>query len=341
MIKITEVETSSLSCEPFLRRCENGELICVCQCDGPWEPHKDNRVFFWHSQDDGKTWGKRTLLYPEDGNAVYCTELTAADGVLTAYLTLHSGRFLDWKCVMMKSYDSGYTWTNAGPPPHFEEYTFVRKQIKLKNGNILIPYQYYPVTQEGIRHALSLEEPEQRRVNNTNAPYCESGVIISEDGGKTFDKYIANRMDMSDGWVWSEPSIIELSNGRIMMFLRRCASGWIWRCYSDDGGKSWSEIEKTDIPNPSNKPTLIRLDDKRIALIHTPNNTVNHKDGWMLRFPLEVWISTDDLKTFEQKIKITDFPGYYSYTDGIYEDGHLRFVVEHNRHSILCIDVEI
>lgn len=342
-IFISEVCTSSLSCEPFVRRCANGELICVVQCDGPWEPHKDNRVYYFHSNDEGRNWSKRTLLYPEDGNAVYCTELTSKEGVLTAYLTLHDGRFLDWKCVVMKSYDSGYTWENAGAPPHFKEYTFVRTEKTMKNGDILIPYQYYPVTAEDVAYARTFEDPEQRRVNNTKAPYCESGVLKSIDNGKTYKRIATCKMEMPDSksWVWSEPTIAQLGDGTIMMYLRWCGTGWIWSCYSKDNGDTWSELKKTDIPNPSCKPCLVNLDGDRIALIHTPNNTVLNRDGWPLRFPLEVWVSSDGLKTWDKRIRITDYPGYYSYSDGFYEDGKLRFVIEHNRHSVIYVELEV
>ena len=33
-VKIKEIYTNSLSCEPIVRRTANGELLCICQCDG-------------------------------------------------------------------------------------------------------------------------------------------------------------------------------------------------------------------------------------------------------------------------------------------------------------------
>ena len=123
--------------------------------------------------------------------------------------------------------------------------------------------------------------------------------------------------------------------------MRKCRSGWLYRCDSPDGGKTWGEYYKTDIPNPTNKPRLINLDGGRIALIHTPNNAGIENGGWALRFPLELWISDNDIKSWSEKIRLTDFPGAYSYSDGFYEDGHIHFVIEHNRHTILYFDVEL
>lgn len=338
-ISIHQIHTNSLSCEPLVKRVANGELLCVCQCDGTREPAPENRVYAFHSKDNGETWSAGENIYPEDGQAVYCTELTVSGDEITAYLTVHSGRFLDWKCYMMKSWDNGYSWRNCGNPPFFPEYTFIRPTLITKDNRTLIPYQTYPVTRQEHDRILA-EETDKAIFSNTKTPYCESGVLISHDGGKTCEKYTACRMDMSDGWIWSEPTIAELSDGSIAMLMRKCRSGWLYRCDSRDGGKTWGEYYQTDIPNPSNKPRLIPIDHGRIALLHTPNN-IGGTNGWAPRFPLQLWISEDDMKTWKEKITLTDFPGNYSYSDGFYEDGHIRFVIEHNRHTILYFDITL
>jgi len=118
------------------------------------------------------------------------------------------------------------------------------------------------------------------------------------------------------------------------MLTRRDNSGYLYRCDSKDGGKTWDNLRKTEIPNPSNKSLLVNLDDGRIALFNVPNSI-------KYRFPLELWISDDDMKTWKEKIRLTDFPGQYSYSDAFYENGHLHMVIEHNRHSILYFDITL
>ena len=335
-ITIRQIHTNTLACEPLLERCANGELLCVCQCDGTYEPAPENRVYAFHSADNGETWSKKESIYPEDGQAVYATELTVFGDEITAYLTVHSGRFIDWKCCMMKSFDNGYTWKNYGTPPFFPEYTFMRPTLVKRNGDILMPYQYYPVTREEHDRLLYEEtKPKKFIGTNTETPYCESGVLYSTDGGKSYEKYTACRMDQSAGWIWSEPTVAELSDGSVAMLMRKNQTGWLYRCDSKDGGRTWGEYYQTDIPNPSNKPRLIPLDNGRIALLHTPSATLGK------RFPLELWISDDDMHTWSEKIRLTDFPGSYSYSDGFYEDGHIRFVIEHNRHTILYFDITL
>lgn len=330
-IRIKQIYTNSLSCEPMLERTQNGELLCVCQCDGPSEPHPDNRVYAFHSKDNGETWSAKEKIYPEDGNAVYCTELSVVGEEITAYLTVHNGRFLNWKCVMMKSFDNGYTWKNYGAPPHFSEYTFIRTQIHTSKGDIIIPYQHYPVKQADVDRVLNSETIPDKALWEAGAAYCESGVLISSDNGNNYDRYTASKMKMVN-WIWSEPTIAELSDGRLAMLMRKDYSGCLWYTESSDGGKTWSDTIETNIPNPSNKPRLIKCGNK-IALIHTPDVGK--------RYPLSIWISDDDMKTWKNKTNLTEFPGSYSYTDGFYEDGHIMFTIEHNRHTILFFDVEL
>ena len=337
-ISIHQVATHSLSCEPMIERAANGELVCVCQCGGVTEPDIENRVLVYHSKDNGETWSGGEKIYPEDGNAVYCTEMTVHGDTLTAYLTVHSGRFLIWNCVMMRSRDNGYTWENCGNPPFFPEYTFIRGELRTRDGRILLPYQHYPIPREE-RDRVLREEGAQALVLRAKTPYCESGVLISADEGRTYEKYRACRMDLSDHWIWSEPTVAELSDGTVVMLMRCCLSGRLYRCDSHDGGKTWGEVCETDIPNPSNKPRLIPLDNGRIALFHTPNPT-SQKGVWGKREPFEMWISDDDMKTWHEKIRLTDFPGNYDYSDGFYEDGHIHLVIEHNRHSILHFLIE-
>ena len=340
-IGIYEVSTNTLSCEPLLERAKNGELVCVCQQDGITEPSKDNRVYVFHSKDNGKSWSGRTNIYKEDGNAVYATELMVNDNEMSAFVVTHSGGFLDTKSLVLKSFDNGYTWENFGSTPHLSEYTFVRGALKTKNNQIIIPYHYFPITEEEKERVLNNSCETQRNIALTKTPTCETGVLISSDNGKTYKKYTACVISMEEkGWSWAEPTIAELSDNKIAMLMRNECTGWLYRCDSNDGGKTWGEFYMTDIPNPSNKPKLINLEGGKIALIHTPNNVLNEQ-GYGKRYPYEMWISEDDMKTWNVKIRLTDFPGEYSYTDGFYENGHVYFVVEHNRHTVLFFDVEL
>ena len=335
MTKIKQIYTNSLSCEPIMRRMPNGELLCICQCDGPNEPHPDNRVYFFHSSDDGETWSAPARIIPENGRAVSITEAYVLGGEVFAILSLHDGGFVDWDCLLMKSRDNGHTWEEAGPPPCFPRYTFLRSKTDLKNGNILITYQHYPISNEENARLMA----EGKKAWDADIRRVETGVMISTDGGKTFHAgqsvNIAIKGDSGQSWAWTEPTVAERADGSLVMLLRIDGSGFLWRCESKDGGESFTQPIKTDIPNPTNKPKLIALPDGKIALIHTPNTVGIPERVWTDRFPLQIWISNDGALTWNEKRNMTDFPGNYDYSDGFYEDGHILFVIERNRHDIL------
>lgn len=336
MNRIKQIYKDTLCCEPILRRMPNGELLCVAQCGDISEPAPGNRVYVLHSGDNGETWTRPVSIFPEDGQAVYATEVMVVENEVSVFLTLHNGGFINWNCVVMKSTDNGYTWSNAGPPPHYGSFTFFRGMLRLKSGTLLVPYQHYDISPEQNRLFL---EKKERFIMKTYMDEVENGVVLSHDNGKTYEP--CNRPVKSptvNGWAWSEPTLAELSDGRVAMLLRKCASGFLWYSESLDGGLTWSPEVKTDIPNPSNKPKLIPLPDGKIALIHTPNNKGYEKSGWAQRFPLEVWITNDDMKTWPYKRVMTEFPGSYDYADGFYENGHILFSIEHNRQAILFFD---
>ena len=149
-------------------------------------------------------------------------------------------------------------------------------------------------------------------------------------------------LTMTENWVWSEPTVAEVSPGKMVMLLRYCGTGFLWESTSDDMGRTWSIPEKTDIPSPGNKSKLIALGGGRTALIHTPNPkaTPYSVDN---RYPLEIWISSDGCKTWERKLGVGAPKGNCSYPDGIYDggSGHLLFSFELDRKDIYFADCEI
>ena len=341
--RIRLIHCDTLSCEPILRRVPDGNLLCVSQCGDVTEPAPGNRVYAFLSGDNGETWGKPFSVYPESGEAVYATEVMVLDGVVSAFLEIHNGRFLNMRCVIMQSHDSGSTWVDAGPPPAFPTYCFFRGMLPLANGEIAIPYQSFPISEdENARLILSnhniTDLKYQRAIWDANVDHIENGVVVRVDGRSTYECFAGPDIPIKGNtgrhWAWTEPTIAQLSDGTLAMLLRVDGTGALWRSESKDNGRTWTEAVKTDIPNPGNKPKLIPMPDGRIALVHTPNP--GHE-----RYPLSLWISDDDMHTFADKRVVTDFPGRYCYPDGFFEDGHILFTLEINRHEILFFDCEV
>ena len=71
-------------------------------------------------------------------------------------------------------------------------------------------------------------------------------------------------------------------------------------------------------------------------------NTPNDKFGLGDRYPLQIWISDVNMKTWFYKKTLSDLPGAFSYPDGIVtDDGHILFAFEFNRHDTYFVDHEI
>lgn len=354
--RIRLVHCDTLSCEPILRRMPDKSLLCVSQCGDVTEPMPGNRVYAFQSHDNGDTWKALGSVYPESGEAVYCTEVMVLDGVISAFLQVHTGRFLNMRCVVMQSRDSGQTWTDAGAPPYFPMFCFVRSMLPLKNGEILLPCMHFPVSEEENARLMlasrGIENPlRQQAIWDARIEHVGNDVLVSADRGKSFQRFdgprIAIKGDTGRGWAWTEPTVAQISDGTLVMLLRVDGSGCLWRSESRDNGRTWSEAAPTDIPNPGNKPKLIPMTDGRIALIHTPaieNGTRLRpapQSGLEARYPLSLWISDDDLLSFKDRHVIADFPGFYSYPDGFFENGHILFTIEINRHDILFFDCAV
>lgn len=333
MDRLRLVHKDTLSCEPILRRMADGTLLLVAQCGDVTEPAPKNRVYVFHSADNGESFTAPTLIIPEDGRAVYLTEVMVLDDVVTVFLTTHNGAFLNWRVLLVTSRDCGHTWTVEGAPEHLPTFTFYRGMIRLRSGRILITYQHYDISEQ--ENAALLRQ--NLKWKDSSACEAQNGVIYSDDGGKSYAPAQGPSLFFSvhgaGRWVWSEPSIVELADGRVSMLLRG-NTGCLWRSDSKDGGLSWSAPCATDIPNPSNKPKLLALPDGEIALIHTPNANV----GMAYRNPLAIWRSKDGMNTWYERRIVTDFPGSFCYPDGFYENGHILFSIEYNRHDILFVD---
>lgn len=336
MIKL--VQRDLLSCEAIVRRMPNGELLMVGQCGDVTEPAPKNRVYVWHSNDDGKTWSTRALIAPEDGRAVYQTEVSVIDDEVRVYLTFHSGRFCKNSHTVYVSRDNGYTWTDEGELLHLNGFYFIRGLVREGDKHIL-PYQLYDIEEE-TSNRLS---DENKYLWDAGLDYVRNGVLLSNDNGKT---YVRSTQDAllplkdEEGklkFVWSEPTVIRLSDGRLAMLMRFDYTGKLCVSYSLDDGMTWSKPVHTDIPNPTNKVKLMPTGDGRIALIHTPNP----KHGMANRTPLELWISDDDMKTWSEKITVWDLDGWISYPDGFIENGVLYLAVEFNRHDVYFIKQKI
>lgn len=243
------------------------------------------------SDDDGKTWSEATpvgegiagLREGREPATVYFQQ--AGSGALAGiYLNATTYNF-SWDgstnqpkddCRLevwaVRSLDGGKTWSDRqrvleGYNPNFFGF------IKTRSGRLVATVPHI-VLNPGRYAACSL---------------------ISDDDGKTWKR--SNLIDLGGHGHHSgamEPTVAELSDGRLLMLIRT-HWGRFWEAFSDDGGLSWRTIQPSQIESTSAPGYLLKLLSGRLVFVS------NGKKG---RQELLVAFSEDDAKSWTKPVVI-------------------------------------
>ena len=162
--------------------------------------------------------------------------------------------------------------------------------------------------------------------------------ISKEQAQYQFPRYIKNGIEIpTAGGYADQPSIVLLSDGTFVCATTTrtgeegAAGQYVSIMRSLDGGKTWTDGENTDIPNPSTRLCLLRLKSGRVLLI----NQMDSKK----RTAMTALLSEDDGKTFPYAL-LLDNGENNSYPDAVQsEDGTIYLIWDRGRQSareIVC-----
>ena len=280
--------------------------LAVAWFGGTREKNPD--VGIWLSHHDGDAWTppvevangvqSPTLRYPCWNPVLFRPE----NGPLMLFYKV-GPEPATWWGMLMLSFDDGKSW---GKPWRLGEDPAVghllgpvkNKPVQLTDGSILCP---------------SSTEHDGWRVH----------FEITRDLGKTW-KVVG---PINDGKKFGiiQPSILTYPEGRLQV-LCRSRQAVVAQSWSEDGGKTWSRISATSLPNPNAGTDAATLADGRQLLVY--NNTTKG------RSPLAVALSSNG-QTWKNVVVLEDQPGEYSYPAVIQSsDGQIHITYTYHRKAI-------
>ncbi len=181
-----------------------------------------------------------------------------------------------WWGEMMISEDNGRTWKDRRRLPPEVMGPIKNKAIQLADGTILCPSSSEHAGWR-VHVEITKDLDNWEVVGPLNDP-ATMGVI--------------------------QPTILTYPDNRLQMLCRTRGKGFIAESWSQDSGRTWSEMTLTSLPNPNSGIDAVTLKDGRQLLVF--NNTPKG------RTPLNVAISKDG-KQWDVVVALETQPGEYSY----------------------------
>lgn len=214
-----------------------------------------------------------------------------------------------WWGMLLTSKDGGKTWGNRRKLGKDDKVGHLigpvkNKPIQLADGTILCP---------------SSTEHKGWRVH----------FEATRDFGKTW-KVIG---PINDGKEFGaiQPSILTYADGR-MQVMCRSQQKVVTQSESKDGGKTWSKMTASKLPNPNAGTDAVTLKDGRQLIVY--NHTVRRLEFPSGRNMLNVAISTDG-KNWKPVLTLERAPGEYSYPAVIQtRDGKVHITYTWQRISV-------
>ncbi|HET7219980.1 MAG TPA: sialidase family protein [Vicinamibacterales bacterium] len=216
----------------------------------------------------------------------------------------------EWWGMSRTSRDNGRTWDEAARLPDGILGPIKNKPVRIADGTIISPSS-----------TESTGQPNVWRIHFER----------STDGGKTWT-VVAPAADASSAAQNAiQPSILVHRDGRLQA-IGRTRVQRLYETWSTDGGRSWSPVALTALPNPSAGTDAVTLKDGRHLLVY--NHTAKG------RTPLNVAVSRDGV-AWEGALVLEQEPGEYSYpaviqaADGIV---HVTYTWKRERIRHVAID---
>ncbi|MCM4170113.1 exo-alpha-sialidase [Arenibacter sp. TNZ] len=282
-------------------RLNNGKLLFVYThyTQGTGSDHDPAYLASRYSEDGGETWSQEDeMVIPNDGemNVMSVSLLRLHDGSIALFY-LRKNSIEDCMPMMRVSTDEAKTWSAPVSCITDKKGYFVLNNdrvIQLEDGRLMFAVAEHPNTDKGFVAKGNL--------------FC----YYSDDNGKTWtsSQVVPNKTEI----VTQEPGLIEMHDGRIMMYIR--ASGGVQQLsFSENRGATWTPIEPSAIYSPLSPATIEKVPGTKDWIMIWNNNNGSDPAIKNNRTPLSIAISKDEGKTWGNIKNIEKDPkGWYCYT---------------------------
>ncbi len=291
----------------FVKLKDGRVLFVYTHFTGGGGDHSSAHLAGRYSSDGGKSWDAAdTRILDNDArmNVMSVSLLRLADGRIAMFY-LRKNSLQDCRPMVRFSSDEVATWSEPQPiiPDQQIGYYVLNNDrvIQLRDGRLVVPVALH-------------NTPETDKPDWTGRVLC----YLSDDAGKTWrrSKTIMQAHDSSSGkrWITQEPGVVELRDGRVMMFVRSDAGSQLVS-YSHDGGDTWSALVPSILRSPTSPATIERIpgSDTLLCVWNDHANIATALRG--KRTPLSLATSDDEGETWRPSITLFDNPdGWYCYT---------------------------
>jgi Neuraminidase (sialidase) len=259
-----------------------------------------------YSQDGGDTWTTEdvTVLPNEGGmNVMSVSLLRLVDGRI-ALIYLRKNSQEDCRPLLRYSTDEAQTWSAAVDIiPDAEKGYYVLNNdrvIQLSGGRLLAPVALH-------------NQPGWAKPDWAGEITC----YLSDDAGATWRRCATTQKAYGPDQkrvTAQEPGVVELRDGRVLMFVRTTA-GVQYLSTSADRGETWSALAASTIVSPCSPASIRRVPSTGDLLLVWNNHEGIAPELKGKRTPFNAAISRDEGQTWGNVRTIEDDPtGWYCYT---------------------------
>jgi Neuraminidase (sialidase) len=251
------------------------------------------------SKDGGRTWTSDDVtIVPNEGgfNVMSVSLLRLTTGEIALFY-LRKNSLTDCRPLLRLSRDEGQTWSEPVLCIEPVGYYVLNndRAVQLAGGRIVLPV---------ARH----NTPEQNKFDGAAAIGC----YLSDDNGRTWRE--SRTWQKGERLTLQEPGVVELRDGRLLMFCRT-PHGSQHLSYSEDGGETWSAFEPSNIHSPLSPASIERIPQTGDLLLIWNNHENVAAELRGKRTPFNAAVSSDEGRTWRRVKTLEDDPnGWYCYT---------------------------